>query len=592
MRNEKTFLSEKEKNKLINFLTDLGYTEDKYEEKPILFFKEYTDNDKPLLQKDTLDRVFRYKKKELLFNLFILINRGKLEWQPEPFQHCVEGRKKIDIVRYNAFMLDFDLKDENKKHYTGRELRKKKSELLKKIWYKLPLRADYIVESRNGFHVYYLINESEKKMSSEKWHRIEIGIFDYVKENISDKVDYAVKKSNQIMRLPYSIHKKDDNEDEGFQVKIIYERNRKMKEEFYEEEYNETDQLLYRTKKIIKSFQIDMNKIVKVQNKKVNDIYKVTENKVPVENISEEIKILTDKYLVTKAISERDTDYFEYLRKNKRNLVMSRQAAAAYIKSLDLREILGFKNQPLNSAFSSLFYEDKNPSDYFKTDENGRISYYCRRENKFYNSIFEIVYHLSKFDNEMSEQEKWKEVYEFVYEINGIKLITGAAENKREFDRARQKNIEILRETANHSKNTKYLKKFVMKLYEELMRIWEEHSEKYKLAWREMHKTVSVNYLADKMGMKKDDSKISKGLLILETLGVIERVEGKYQIHENIQAANEYHFCILREENISELTAKAEMIKKNFNKPMNEITRKKLEEIEKVDGNNYVKGYI
>lgn len=517
MKSEKTFLSEKEKNKLINFLTDLGYTEDKYEEKPILFFKEYTDNDKtykPVLQKDTLDRVFRYKKKELLFNLFILINSGKLEWQTEPFQHCVEGRKKIDIVRYNAFMLDFDLKDENKKHYTGRELRKKKSELLKKIWYKLPLRADYIVESRNGFHVYYLINKFEKKMSSEKWHRIEIGIFDYVKENISDKVDYAVKKSNQILRLPYSIHKKDDNEDEGFQVKIIYERNRKMKEEFYEEEYNETDQLLYRTKKIIKSFQIDTSKIVKTQNKKTSTDDKIRENKIILENISEELKILTDKYSVTKAISERNTDYFEYLRKNKNNGAMSRQEATAYIKSLDLREILGFNEQKLNAGFSSLFYEDKNPSDYFKSDENGRVSYYCRRENHFYNSIFEIVYRLSTFDNEMSEQEKWKDVYEFVYEMNGIKLISGAEENKKIFDRARQKNIEILSKTANHSKKTKYLKKFIMKLYEELMQIWEEHSEKYKLAWREMHKTVSVNYLADKMGRKKGDSKISEGVFI------------------------------------------------------------------------------
>lgn len=584
MKSEKTFLSEKEKNKLINFLTDLGYAEDQYEEKPILFFKEYTDNDKtykPVLQKDTLDRVFRYKKKELLFNLFILINSGKLEWQTEPFKHCVEGRKKFDIVRYNAFMLDFDLKDENQKHYKGKELRKKKSELLKKIWYKLPLRADYIVESRNGFHVYYLISKPEKRMSAEKWHKIEIGIFDYVKENISDKVDYAVKKSNQIMRLPYSIHKKDDNEDEGFQVKIIYERNRKLKEEFFAEEYNETDQLLYRTNKIIKSFQIDMNKIIKNQNKKIRTFDKIREDKIIIENISEELKILTDKYSVTKAISERDTNYFEYLRKNKNNGAMSRQEATEYIRKIDLREILGFNEQKLNAGFSSLFYEDKNPSDYFKSDENGRVSYYCRRENHFYNSIFEIVYRLSKFDNEMSEQEKWKEVYEFVYEINGIKLITGAEENKREFDRARQKNIEILSKTANHSKNTKYLKKFVMKLYEELMQIWEEHSEKYKLAWREMHKTVSVNYLADKMGRKKGDSKISKGLLILESIGVIERAEGKYQIHENIPTANEYRFCILREENISELTAGAEMIKANFNKPLNEVTRKKLEEIEK-----------
>ena len=43
----------------------------------------------------------------------------------------------------------------------------------------------------------------------------------------------------------------------------------------------------------------------------------------------------------------------------------SRKEATQYIKSFDMREILGFSNQPLNSAFSSLFYQDTHPSDYF-----------------------------------------------------------------------------------------------------------------------------------------------------------------------------------------------------------------------------------
>ena len=39
------------------------------------------------------------------------------------------------------------------------------------------------------------------------------------------------------MRLPYSFHKKDDDSDDGYKVKIIYEREKKSKEKMFEEDY-------------------------------------------------------------------------------------------------------------------------------------------------------------------------------------------------------------------------------------------------------------------------------------------------------------------------------------------------------------------
>ena len=44
---------------------------------------------------------------------------------------------------------------------------------------------------------------------------------------------------------------------------------------------------------------------------------------------------------------------------------MTRQQTTQYIKSINMRKVLGFDNQPLKAAFSSLFYTDEHPSDNF-----------------------------------------------------------------------------------------------------------------------------------------------------------------------------------------------------------------------------------
>ena len=126
-----------------------------------------------------------------------------------------------------------------------------------------------MIESRNGYHVYYLIQPEERKMSSEKWHWIEIGIFNYVKENITDNVDYAVKKSNQIMRLSYSFHKKDDDTDEGYQVRIIYERKSEEQEEYFENDCYETAMFAYPTTELTKKFKIAEEEVTGTEKKKL-----------------------------------------------------------------------------------------------------------------------------------------------------------------------------------------------------------------------------------------------------------------------------------------------------------------------------------
>ncbi len=567
------------------FLEDLGYSPDEYSEKPVLIFQKYVIDDEEkvgLVQKGTLADVFKRTKKELLENLFIQINSGKKYWKERKrkyvkegakntWQEKVEGRKKADIIQYNAFMLDFDLKAENGEHYKGQELIDKKESLLDEIKNKLPLEPDYIIESRNGFHVYYLINPSERKMNSEQWHSIEIGIFDYVKTNISDNVDHAVKKSNQIMRLPYSFHKKIDDTDDGYPVKIIYERKREYKELYFENDLYESAMFAYPTSKIKKAFKINAGK---TKNSTMNRKHKKEE--APTKLRSQEI--IRDKYTVTKAISEGNLSYFDYLQIKTPKSPMTRTEAREYVKSIDLIKILGFKNQSLNTAFSSLFYEDKHPSDAFIKNKNGATIYYCRRENQWYYDIFDVVHHLLKFKQRLTEKEKWSKTFEFVYKMFGIKLVKRKEENIATFERARISNIEILDKVIMFSKKTKYLSGFVKRLYEKLMELWKEHSEKYNLPWRKLHMTLSTDYLAERLGKKKRDSTISKGLLILETIGLIKKHDGKYRKNNNLNAANEYHFPILTEDDLTTVIKKVETIRELYKKPLNEVTRKGLEE--------------
>ena len=575
------------------FLEDLGYSLDEHSEKPVLIFQKYVIDDEEkvgLIQKGTLADVFKRTKKELFENLFIQINGGKKYWKERKrkyvkkgakntWQEKIEGRKKADIIQYNAFMLDFDLKAENGEHYKGQELSDKKENLLDKIKSKLPLEPDYIIESRNGFHVYYLINPSERKMSSEKWHSIEIGIFNYVKANISDNVDHAVKKSNQIMRLPYSFHKKADDTDDGYPVKIIYERKREDKELYFENDLYKSAMFAYPTTKIIKYFKVDTETLRDSSEKEKGH----TSNTVCQSKVSkshEKLKLsdmIKDKYAVTKAITEGNLSYFEYLQAETPKSPMTREEAREYIQNIDLRKILGFDNQSLYKAFSSLFYEDKHPSDAFIKNNNGAAIYYCRRENQWYYDIFDIVHHLLKFKKGLTEKETWSKSFEFVYKMFGIHFVQRKEENTAEFKQARVSNIKIFDKVVMSSKKTKYLGGFVKRLYEKLMELWKEHSEKYNLPWRKLRMTLSTDYLAERLNKKKRDSTISKGLLILETIGLIKKHDGKYRKNNYLNAANEYQFSILTKDDLTTVIKKVEKIRELYKKPMNEVTRKGLE---------------
>ncbi len=559
--------------------------------KPLICQQKYEVNGEikiGYVQRGTVNALFTCKasKTDRLRNLFFQVNTGKTDFTMTPFGHYVEGRKKIDIISYNAFMLDFDLKL-GKEHYQGDTLNFEKQKLYDNIYDELPIKPDYIVESRNGFHVYYLIPSKERKtMSSTDWHWIERGIFDYVKENISDCVDPAVKKSNQIMRVPFSLHKKDDNED--FTVTIKYERNSDLKIEPIEEGNYISAQFAYSIEEIIEAFKIDEKILQEVKNQvgtkgksklRTTEKYKIRSDKE--KNLAEnDVTLLKDKYSVTKAIVEGDFAFFDYLQKILPDKPMSRTKATEYINSIDIRKVLGFENQSLNAAFSSLFYSDDHPSDYFFTNtKTGLASYYCRLENRYYNNIFDIVYHLLNFEEKLSEKEKLLKTFNHVYKIFGLKI---TANWEDEFSATLSGNIEKFNRIVSHSKKTRYLK-CAVKLYNELMNIWEEHVYKNNIDWRTVHRSIGAEWIGKRINLAR--STVQKELLLLEYIGLIIRTDKK---SDWFICNNEYRFAVINDENITEMVARAKTIRTIMAKPLKEVTRQKLDNLfKKVPHNNH-----
>lgn len=550
--------------------------------KPLICCQKYeVDGEEKLgyVQRNSMNLLFTCKASQIdkLRNLFFQVNTGKTDFVMTPFGHYVEGRKKVDIISHNAFMLDFDLKL-GKNHYQGERLSQEKQKLYDKIYNELPLKPDYIIESRNGFHVYYLIPSKErKKINSSDWHWIARGIFDYVKENISDCVDPAVKKSNQIMRVPFSLHKKGDSND--FIVGIKYERHYDLKTKHIETGNYFSAQFAYKVEEIIDAFKIDeeiLNEVKKRIDKNTSAKSKLRETEVyklkseaAKESAEKSITLLKDKYSVTKAIVEGDFAFFGYLQKISPYKPMSRREATKYVKSVDIRFALGMNNQTLNEAFSSLFYSDVHPSDYFFANpKTGLTSYFCRLENKWYNNIFDIVYHLLDFEEKLSEKEKWLKTFNHVYKMFGLKI---AVNWEEEFQRSLLSNTEKFNQIVKHSKKTKYLK-CTIRLYSELMTVWKEQVYKNNIDWKTAHRTIAAEWIGKRINLAR--STVQKELLLLEYIGLINRIDKKTDWYI---CSNEYQFSVITEENLNEMIVRAETIKASMSKPLKEVTRKKLD---------------
>ena len=235
-KQNKVKLTKEERDKLMLFLIHCGCFDPIFKkagsscgkDKTAFFFTSYTNEETGEERTvpnsaGTLSDVITSGSVKRWTNVFFLPNRGKLINREKPYKHVEEGRHIEEIFSHHFFYLDFDLKNEEGDHFTGDDLLRQKQLLLKQIKTSLrDLKCSFIVESRNGYHLYWsLLPQEWLKVSPKTWRFIQFLLYDYAKSYISPYVDIAVKKSNQLLRLPWSFHQKKDNTD-LFRVEIIY----------------------------------------------------------------------------------------------------------------------------------------------------------------------------------------------------------------------------------------------------------------------------------------------------------------------------------------------------------------------------------
>lgn len=121
------------------------------------------------------------------------------------------GSKNEQITVIRAAFIDWDCgRDENDNYFPIEIVRIKKQEFLAKI-FSSPLKPSYIIETRNGYHVYWILTDNPSK---DQYITLQKRLICYFNS------DPSVKKPAQVMRLPnYNWCK---NSCEPFFVYIFY----------------------------------------------------------------------------------------------------------------------------------------------------------------------------------------------------------------------------------------------------------------------------------------------------------------------------------------------------------------------------------
>ena len=455
-------------------------------------------------QPNTLESMYKNGAKKRV-NVFFAVN--DFETQMGFYGGLWENRKECKVRRFNAFFADIDFKmEDGKTHLCIDDVQEKKQDVYEKLM-GLPLQPSAIVESRNGYHVYYIIDKDKRpnvtKQNVRHWKEQEQGLIKYLSENVSHYVDPAVCDVARFLRCPESIHHKVDSEPFEVKVKCVnraYEI-RELKKLFppVKEEFKFIDDGKEKSSTISSNTN---------NNNKTNDL-----------SISNE---------VLKNIQCRNTDYFNNV--DKINKSLSWKESLRFFKSVNLIEFLGL-GVNLKESFNSFLRKDDKASMaiYRQTNEEG---YFCKdfATNKCYDLIDVVkeVADLSFVDS-----------MEFLAKVFGITIVKAYEQEKVDILPLIKNNLYVLNQVGN-IKEVKYVSKLIP-LYEQIMDVWQKITEKrnIKNPW-ETNLMLGCEFLSKRVKLYIGD--VSKYLKIMEALGILQPTIINYNFGDkNLKNVNAYY---------------------------------------------------
>lgn len=284
------------------------------------------DFEYPLMQK-----IFQKYQKQG-YGIYFVVNSG--------------GHTKDSIKRINAHFIDMDfgkvpkvangkiVKDSQGKtvyvYRSREEIEYYKIAFLKKLK-KFELCPNIIVETKNGFHVYWLL-DLDKPQQLEIFTPLQEKLIEYFAsiEERKEHADKSVKDINRVLRLINYNHLKNPNE--PFKIKCIFL----------------DESIKYTQENIASAIGFSITELIKgIKNTKTKP-----------ESTKSKGDILQNK--IRKVYYSTDIQYEDLI---------------PFLKQQDLTRFLGINVNP-NVNFKCIFHNDSNPSAVI-SDKNGYFRYFC-----------------------------------------------------------------------------------------------------------------------------------------------------------------------------------------------------------------------
>lgn len=349
-----------------------------------------------------------------LYNDYMIDKLDQLNQQGYDIYFVVNsgGTKQADINKINAVFVDFDCgRDKDKQYYpldVVEQYKQEKIQIVNQFQYK----PSYIVETRNGIHVYWLVEDGA---TIEQFLQCQLQLIDYFN---SDK---AVKTQERVMRVPSYYWTKDidnrfmcgimqDNGDCRYDINDIMDCLPKI-------DITEVDTGNTTSKAIIPEVKPKGDNLEFIRNLDVESMRKALYI-----NVSDEGDKggTIDKGYIPYSIVPPKTPYAQMHSTSRlqplldSKTVSNRNEMYDTINRIDMIEFLGLDS----NYFNCIFHDDNSKSaSIFINPDTGHYLYKCHSSNcKFpAGTITTVVERLAKCNK--------PQAINFVKEVYGIELI-------------------------------------------------------------------------------------------------------------------------------------------------------------------------
>lgn len=297
-------------------------------------------------------------------NIYFVVNGG--------------GTKSSEINRITAVYIDYDArKDENNKYLSLDDVDKYKNDRIDFI-NTFKHKPSMIVETRNGLHVYWLINEGATITEFEECQLRLIKYFDS---------DSAVKTPERLMRLPNYYWMKD--KDNPFMVNIIQDSEERYDISEIIDSLPPSCEIKTKSKIISNNSKVQTqncsNNIELIMNKDIEGLRNRLKSSYPLSDMG-----------VLGGIEDINSNNFILLCPlNSPLIVKNRAALFDVLCKIDLASFLGVGKSKM---FKCVFHNDNNPSaNIFIDVEKGHHIYKCFSSScDFVATIIKIVERLQR----------------------------------------------------------------------------------------------------------------------------------------------------------------------------------------------------